>query len=77
MQLTRFVVAAIAAMLSSSALACKCISNGVEDVARTESCCGELSGVFQDGNDCEASSISEHLSNFRDCCGGQSDCDFP
>ncbi|KAK8043481.1 hypothetical protein PG993_005911 [Apiospora rasikravindrae] len=22
-------------------------------------------------------SISEHLKEFRDCCGGHSDCDFP
>ncbi|KAE8339937.1 hypothetical protein BDV24DRAFT_134767 [Aspergillus arachidicola] len=36
-----------------------------------------FNGVFRGGNDCLASSISERLSNFRRCCGGQSDCDYP
>lgn len=65
----------MAAMLSAPALACKCTS-GSNKEALTKSCCGKLSGTVK-GNDCTASSISEHLSNFRTCCGGKSDCDFP
>jgi uncharacterized membrane protein len=68
---------AVAAMLSVPALSCKCFVNGNADNGRTESCCNDLHGVFRFGNDCAASSISEHLSNFRRCCGGQSDCDYP
>ncbi|KAI1951258.1 hypothetical protein LOZ57_001813, partial [Ophidiomyces ophidiicola] len=56
---------------------CKCYVNGNRDDGRTESCCRQLGGVFRFGNDCLAGSISEHLSNFRRCCGGQSDCDYP
>ena len=44
--------------------------------ALTKPCCGKLSGTVS-GNDCTASSISEHLSDFRNCCGDQSDCDYP
>lgn len=70
-------IATIATMLAATGQACKCNPGGVENVAQTQFCCTQLGGVFQDGNDCEASSISEHLSNFRSCCGGSSDCDFP
>ncbi|KAI0012688.1 hypothetical protein F4779DRAFT_567586 [Xylariaceae sp. FL0662B] len=77
MQFSKITAVAIATMLSNPALACKCYVNGAQDVARTQSCCSQQGGVFQDGNDCQAASISEHLSGFRSCCGGQSDCDFP
>lgn len=70
-------VVAAAAVLATPALACKCFVNGNQDDGKTQSCCNELNGVFRYGNDCAASSISEHLSNFRSCCGGQSDCDYP
>ncbi|KAF3491805.1 uncharacterized protein GIQ15_01322 [Arthroderma uncinatum] len=76
MQFSNILIAAMA-MLSTSALACKCYVNGNQDTAKTQSCCGQLGGIFANGNDCAASSISEHLSNFRSCCGGQSDCDYP
>ncbi|EEQ28201.1 conserved hypothetical protein [Microsporum canis CBS 113480] len=76
MQFANIFITAIA-MLTTSAVACKCFVNGNQDNARTESCCGQLSGIFNNGDDCAASSISEHLSNFRSCCGGQSDCDYP
>ncbi|EFX01836.1 hypothetical protein CMQ_8302 [Grosmannia clavigera kw1407] len=76
MQITHILSIALAAMLSTPVLACKCQVGGSEDVARTQDCCGRLNGVFRYGNDCEASSISQHLSNFRSCCGGQSDCDY-
>ncbi|KAE8148703.1 hypothetical protein BDV25DRAFT_141503 [Aspergillus avenaceus] len=76
MQFSLATVLAIAA-LSTSALACQCSVNGNWDNARTQSCCNELGGIFQNGHDCLASSISEHLSQFRSCCGGQSDCDYP
>ncbi|OJJ34756.1 hypothetical protein ASPWEDRAFT_39837 [Aspergillus wentii DTO 134E9] len=62
----------VAAIMAAPALACQC----TKDSSKTESCCNSLSGTYKDG-DCQASSISEHLSNFRSCCGGYSDCDFP
>jgi hypothetical protein len=68
---------AIAALLITPSLACKCYLNGKKNTPKTKNCCIKEHGVFQDGNDCKASSISEHLSAFRNCCGGQSDCDFP
>lgn len=76
MQLSSIITLTIAAILSGPTLACKCTTNGSEDSARTESCCGSLSGTYSDG-DCAAGSISESLSDFRSCCGGLSDCDFP
>ena len=76
MQLSSIITLTIAAMLSGPTLACKCTTNGSEDSARTESCCGSLSGTDSAG-DCAAGSISESLSDFRSCCGGLSDCDFP
>lgn len=75
MQFSSLFTIAVATMLSAPALACKCTS-GSNNEALTKSCCGQLSGTVN-GNDCAASSISEHLSNFRSCCGGQSDCDYP
>ncbi|KAH8734489.1 hypothetical protein BGZ61DRAFT_527826 [Ilyonectria robusta] len=47
-------------------------------LAAMVSCCNDLGGVWQFGNDCRASSISEHLRGFDLCCKGQgSDCDYP
>ncbi|KAL7628429.1 hypothetical protein AAE478_002632 [Parahypoxylon ruwenzoriense] len=77
MMFLRIAAVAVATILSTPALACKCYVNGNQDTARTQSCCNQLGGNFLNGNDCQAASISEHLSNFRSCCGGQSDCDFP
>ncbi|KAE8418985.1 hypothetical protein BDV36DRAFT_294634 [Aspergillus pseudocaelatus] len=77
MQISSIFILTVAAMLSAPALACKCNVNGNQDAGKTRSCCNSLNGVFHGGNDCLASSISERLSNFRKCCGGQSDCDYP
>ncbi|THU92372.1 hypothetical protein K435DRAFT_862546 [Dendrothele bispora CBS 962.96] len=66
--------------LVSSSAACKCVTNGANQVGATESCCNSLGGDFNT-DDCAAGSISEHLSNFRSCCQSSgavtSDCDFP
>ncbi|KAH9910778.1 uncharacterized protein BXZ73DRAFT_57767 [Epithele typhae] len=80
MKLLALIVLAVAAAIPTQA--CKCIdSNGSQNVGNTKTCCASLNGAFLNGNDCNASSISEHLSNFRSCCeshGSQtSDCDFP
>ncbi|KAF5973228.1 hypothetical protein FBULB1_8423 [Fusarium bulbicola] len=57
---------------SSSRLRTFYLNNGA-----THKCCNDYHGVYS-GNDCKASSISEHLSGFDRCCKGQgSDCDFP
>ncbi|KAL4746938.1 hypothetical protein BDW72DRAFT_197197 [Aspergillus terricola var. indicus] len=77
MHLPTFATLSLLALLSTPSLACKCFVNNRQDNSRTESCCRQLNGVFRDGNDCAANSISERLSQFRSCCGGQSDCDFP
>jgi hypothetical protein len=81
MRFLSFIMLGIAAMLST-AEACKCLnSGGDENIGGTAYCCGQLDGSFQDGNDCAADSISEHLSEFRYCCEDNgsvtSDCDFP
>ncbi|KAI1085131.1 hypothetical protein F5B20DRAFT_575596 [Whalleya microplaca] len=76
MQFSQIFVLAVAA-ISTPALACKCYVNGNQDNGKTQSCCSQQGGNFVSGNDCQAASISEHLSNFRSCCGGSSDCDFP
>lgn len=68
---------AIAAMLSAPSLACQCFSGDRVDVGKTHGCCNGLGGVFVNGDNCQAGSISERLSNFRRCCDGQSDCDYP
>lgn len=75
------------AVFISGASACKCIertntSNNI--VRRTQDCCNKISGDFAT-DDCRASSISEHLRDFRNCCEGvenqgqslvTSDCNF-
>ncbi|KAF5542040.1 hypothetical protein FMEXI_7644 [Fusarium mexicanum] len=78
MQLSKFIVLSIAALFSSSGEACKCYgTNGKLNNGATHKCCNDYHGVYS-GNDCKASSISEHLSGFDRCCKGQgSDCDFP
>ncbi|ORY59154.1 uncharacterized protein BCR38DRAFT_304213, partial [Pseudomassariella vexata] len=75
MYFLRIATVAVAAMLSTTGLACKCFTNGNPNDGQTRTCCSQYHGVFH-GNDCAASSISEHLRGFRSCCGGQSDCDF-
>lgn len=69
----------LVAALLLGANACKCVNDYV-DYAATEACCSRLGGEFVNGNDCNADSISEKLSNFRNCCGESqltSDCDCP
>lgn len=68
------------ASMALSSLACKCVQDGANDAA-TSTCCTSLGGRYS-GNDCAADTISESLSNFRQCCENQdsaltSDCDFP
>ncbi|ROV95673.1 hypothetical protein VMCG_07573 [Cytospora schulzeri] len=77
MYFSRVAIVAVTAILSTGGMACQCYVNGSPANSLTESCCAELSGVFEAPGQCEASSISEHLSNFRSCCGGSSDCDYP
>ncbi|KAH7076088.1 hypothetical protein FB567DRAFT_535429 [Paraphoma chrysanthemicola] len=76
-----FTTIALAA-LALTASACKCVQGGTNDAA-TATCCTSLGGR-QEGNDCVADTISEELSDFRQCCRNQdpsgeltSDCDFP
>ncbi|KAF5007520.1 hypothetical protein FDECE_6167 [Fusarium decemcellulare] len=71
-------LALITALLSATGEACKCYgSKGNLNNGATHKCCNDLHGVYS-GNDCKASSISEHLRSFDSCCKGQgSDCDFP
>lgn len=76
----QYFLAAAIALLSTSTQACKCINDSGEDITATRNCCASLNGEFQDGNDCEAGSISDHLSNFYSCCqanGDISDCSCP
>ncbi|KAJ6133460.1 hypothetical protein N7471_008675 [Penicillium samsonianum] len=66
--------------LSVPAYACKCTRDGLDDPSSTQTCCDEVSGTFQDGEDCQASSISDFLEAFSICCsnhGFPSDCDCP
>ncbi|KAL5587065.1 hypothetical protein FOVSG1_012201 [Fusarium oxysporum f. sp. vasinfectum] len=78
MQLSKFVVLSVTALLSATGEACKCYgTKGNLNNGATHKCCNDYHGVYS-GNDCKASSISEHLSGFDRCCKGQgSDCDFP
>ncbi|KAF9066290.1 hypothetical protein BDP27DRAFT_1297472 [Rhodocollybia butyracea] len=80
MNFLAFVLVAVVAAIPAHA--CKCLdAGGANNVHNTKSCCADLNGSFQDGNDCAADSISERLSNFRSCCQVEgsvtSDCDFP
>ncbi|KAK1775034.1 hypothetical protein QBC45DRAFT_423335 [Copromyces sp. CBS 386.78] len=80
MQFSTILLSAIA--FFAGAEACKCFnSNGGFNKGASEACCHQQNGSWRNGNDCAASSISEHLSNFRSCCknsGAQtSDCDYP
>ena len=68
MQLSNLLLLATSAMLVAPSLACKCIKGGQKDNHVTEICCRENDGEFQSGEDCKASSISESLSEFSDCC---------
>ena len=72
-------LALLAAIFLVGADACKCVNGGKNDDA-TRACCTQLRGNFRNGDDCQAGSISEKLSNFRSCCrsrGFTSDCDCP
>jgi len=60
---------AIGAILLVPTEACKCWLNGAEDFDSSLKCCGNEGGVWQDGNDCQASSIQNQLSQFQWCCG--------
>jgi hypothetical protein len=78
----QFFTAIAIAYMALTASACKCVQGGTNDAA-TATCCTSLGGR-QEGNDCVADTISEKLSNFRQCCMNQdptgeltSDCDFP
>ena len=79
MQFLKIMLLSVAAVLSVPAEACKCYTTGgTENEGATHLCCNNLKGVFQDGNDCNAGSISEHLAAFDKCCKGDgSDCDYP
>ncbi|KAK7962798.1 uncharacterized protein PG986_003623 [Apiospora aurea] len=77
MYLSRFAFIAALAMLTGTGLACQCFTDGKPDDARTKTCCREQDGTFIKPGQCQVSSISEHLKEFRACCGGHSDCDFP
>jgi hypothetical protein len=62
-----------------SVQACKCVNpdGGADNDGVTESCCFDLDGTWQDGNDCAAVSISNNLTGFLNCCkdsGLNSDC---
>ncbi|CVK91462.1 uncharacterized protein FMAN_09560 [Fusarium mangiferae] len=78
MQLSKLVILNVTALLFSTGEACKCYgTKGNLNNGATHKCCNDYHGVYS-GNDCKASSISEHLSGFDRCCKGQgSDCDFP
>ncbi|KAJ7174880.1 hypothetical protein C8R46DRAFT_845052, partial [Mycena filopes] len=85
MHFSTLFLAAFAALVASTD-ACKCVINGGSHPEATGPCCAQLKGNFNSGNgDCAAGSISEHLSNFRNCCHTwllnnvplTSDCDFP
>jgi hypothetical protein len=62
--------------------ACKCYNNnGQRDPVITQKACGFTGGIFEFGEDCRASSISNKLSTFRYACqiygGTGSDCPCP
>ncbi|KAF4334241.1 glycosyltransferase family 90 [Fusarium beomiforme] len=78
MQFSKLALLSVTALLSATGEACKCYgSKGNLNNGATHKCCNDYHGVYS-GNDCKASSISEHLSGFDRCCKGQgSDCDFP
>ncbi|KAL2204637.1 hypothetical protein CC79DRAFT_916004 [Sarocladium strictum] len=79
MQLLTLIMLSGVAMLSVPTEACKCYrTEGGQNKGATHKCCNDLGGVFLNGNDCNAGSISEHLRQFDRCCKGQgSDCDYP
>jgi hypothetical protein len=67
-------------VLAIPAYACKCARDGLDDPSSTQTCCDLVSGTFQDGEDCQADSISDYLEAFSICCsnhGFPSDCDCP
>ncbi|KAF2448952.1 hypothetical protein P171DRAFT_509337 [Karstenula rhodostoma CBS 690.94] len=73
-------LATIFSTLMLGSQACKCLVDGRVNAGATKRCCVSLNGAFVNGNDCNAHSISEKLSNFSKCCnhvGLFSDCKFP
>lgn len=78
MQFHNLVLMFAASILVIPSEACKCDVDGQAVTVYTQGCCQTLGGVFQYGNDCAASSISDILSEFQWCCMGvnaNSDCD--
>ncbi|KAH7310056.1 hypothetical protein BKA65DRAFT_575854 [Rhexocercosporidium sp. MPI-PUGE-AT-0058] len=79
MQLLNLILVAATAILSVDA--CKCVNpnGGANNVGTTAFCCGQNQGTFIT-DDCRANSISNRLSNFKNCCRGSglnSDCSCP
>ncbi|KAK8099982.1 uncharacterized protein PG998_008627 [Apiospora kogelbergensis] len=69
----------LAGLMASSASACKCQKDGVNDGFATQNCCTEAGGQSI-GEDCPANSISEQLGKFAECCATfmrESDCPCP
>ncbi|EPE30109.1 hypothetical protein GLAREA_12832 [Glarea lozoyensis ATCC 20868] len=80
MQFVKLMLVAAASILSVEA--CKCVNpnGGANNIGVTRSCCSQNKGTFVNGNDCNAGSISNRLSNFKNCCRGSglnSDCSCP
>lgn len=71
---------AVTALFAASTQACKCMDGDENsDMTVTTSCCS-VAGGSAGSDDCNADSISEHLSDFDTCCGNSglvSDCDYP
>ncbi|KAL3485002.1 hypothetical protein BJX62DRAFT_243393 [Aspergillus germanicus] len=68
---------ALVAMLSTPGLACKCFVNNRKDNVRTKSCCRQHNGRFRFGDDCDTSTSTNRFEQFRECCGDDSNCDWP
>ena len=69
MQLSSLFVIFISNMLAAPALSCKCIDHDHHKRNdATLACCGKLGGHWQYSEDCQASSISESLTSFSNCC---------
>lgn len=77
MHLSRFTIIVIIALLNSTGLACQCLADGKPNNGQSRRCCRWQDGHFIKPGNCHVKSIHAHLKQFRECCGGQSDCDPP
>ena len=77
MHFSRLATVVTLVILTSTGLACQCLTDGKVNNGQSRRCCRWQDGHFIKPSNCHVKSIHAHLRQFRECCGGHSDCEAP